>query len=124
MLRRKFVATGGLLICSGCSSDADQNAQTDSEFVITNERDSELEVSIRLKDGKSAFAVEGLVLDGGTTSRFTAGFVNVNGEDMSIVAKILNPQEATYEQKAIPMGVPQYRIRIHSDDINVIWAEK
>jgi hypothetical protein len=122
MFRRNFVATAGLLFCSGCLSDISQNRQSDSEFIITNERDSKLEVSIRLKDGNRAFAVEGFVLDEGETNRFTAGFVSVEGK-ISIAAKILSPQEMTYEQEEIPVGVPEYDIRIQSDSIDVVWAE-
>ena len=124
MIRRKFLALSGLSFCGGCLSDSKQGLQADSEFIVTNERDSELEVSIRLKDEESAFAVEGFIFDSGETDQFTAGLHNVDVEgDMSIAAKILSPQEATYEQGEIPVGVPQYNITIQSDGINVIWAE-
>jgi hypothetical protein len=42
---------------------------------------------------------------------------------MSIAVEILRPQERTYEENEIPVGVPEYDITIQSDDINVIWAE-
>jgi hypothetical protein len=124
MTRRKFLATVGLLLCGGCLSDSEQESPTDSEFIITNERDIELEVSIRLKDGESAFAVEGFVLDSGESGRFTAGLYNTSVEgNMSIVAKILSPQQTTYAQDEIPVGVPEYNISIQSDSISVTWAE-
>ena len=90
---------------------------------ITNERDNELGVSTRMKDGNRSFAVGDFVLDKGRTKEFTARFINM--EDvlaMSIAAKILSPQETTYEQEA-PVGVPVYDIRIQSDGIDVVWAE-
>ncbi len=124
MIRREFFATGGTLLFGGCLSNSERDPPEDSEFVVTSERNNELEVSIRLKDGESAFAVEGFVLDSGESDRFTAGSQNgdVEGE-MSIAAKIVSPQQATYEQSEIPVGVPEYNISIQSDDINVIWAE-
>ncbi len=122
MIRRSFLASGGLLLCCGCVSDSEQGSQADSKFTVTNERDTELDVSIRLMDGERAFAVDGFRLDDSETGRFTAGFSNVEG-DMSIAAKLLSPQEATYEQTGIPVGVPEYNISIQSDGINVIWAE-
>lgn len=124
MIRRKFLATCGLSFCGGCLSDSAQNLQADSKFIVTNKRDSELEVSIRLKDGESAFAVEGFVLASGETNQFAAGLHNVDaGNGMSIAAKILSPQEAIYEQEGIPVGVPEYNISIESDGITVTWAE-
>lgn len=119
MNRRKLLATGWLLVSSGCLSGPEQ----DSKFVIVNERDSELEVSIRLKDGESAFAVEGFVLDGGETNRFTAGVrgANVAG-DMAIAAKILSPQEATYEREEIPTTASEYEISIQPDSLDIAWA--
>jgi hypothetical protein len=105
-------------------SGSKQGSQSDSEFLVANERDSELEVSIRLKDGERAFAVEGFVLAGGETDQFTAGLHNADTEgDMSIAAKVLSPQKATYEQEGIPVGVPEYTINILSDSLDVIWVE-
>lgn len=124
MIRREFFTTGGALLFGGCLSSSERDSPEDSEFIVTNERTNEVEVSIRLKDGESAFAVEGFVLDSGASDRFTAGSQSgdVEGE-MSIAAKIISPQQATYEQSEIPVGVPEYNIIIQSDDINVIWAE-
>ena len=90
---------------------------------ITNERDNELGVSTRMKDGNRSFAVGDFVLDKGKTKEFTARFVNVEDVlSMSIAAKILSPQETTYEQGA-PFDVPVYDIRIQSDGIDIGWAE-
>ena len=100
-----------------------QDTKDDSALNITNERDNELGVSTRMKDGNRSFAVGDFVLDNGKTKEFTARFVNM--EDvlgMSIAAKILSPQKTTYEQEA-PVGVPVYDIRIQSDGIDVGWAE-
>jgi hypothetical protein len=120
MIRRKFLALSGLSLCSGCLSDSKDSQ--DSEFLITNERESGLDVSLRLKDGERGFAVEGFMLDSGETGRFTAGFVNV-AQNMTVVTKILSPQKATYQQKEIPGGAPEYNITIQSNGINVVWAE-
>jgi len=124
MIRREFIATGGILLFGGCLSSSEQDPPEDSEFIVTNERNNELEVSIRLKRGESAFAVEGFVLDSGESDQFTAGLHNADvEEEMSIAAKIISPRQTTYEQNGIPVGVPEYDISIQSDDINVIWAE-
>lgn len=124
MIRREFIVTGGILLFDGCLSNSEQNSSEDSEFIVTNERDNELEVSIRLKRGENAFAVEGFVLDSGESDRFTAGLHNAEmEEEMSIAAKIISPRQTTYEQNGIPVGVPEYDISIQSDDINVAWAE-
>jgi hypothetical protein len=101
-----------------------QDAKADSTLNITNERDNELEVSTRMKDGNRSFAVGDFVLDKGKTKEFTARFVNMEDvPGMSIAAKILSLQETTYEQEEIPVGVPEYDIRIQSDGIDVVWAE-
>ena len=100
-----------------------QDTKADSALNITNERDNELGVSTRMKDGNRSFAVGDFVLDNGKTKEFTARFVSM--EDvlgMSIAAKILSPEETTYEQEA-PVGAPVYDIRIQSDGIDVGWAE-
>ena len=100
-----------------------QDAKADSALNITNERDNELGVSTRMKDGNRSFAVGDFVLDKGKTKEFTARFVNVEDVlSMSIAAKILSPQETTYEQGA-PFAVPVYDIRIQSDGIDIGWAE-
>ena len=101
-----------------------QDAKADSALNITNERDNELEVSTRMKDGNRSFAVGDFVLDKGKTKEFTARFVNMQDVlGMSISVKVLSPQETTYEQKELPVGVPVYDIRIKSDGIDVTWAE-
>lgn len=120
MIRRKLLALSGLLLCGGCVSGSEDSE--DFTFFVTNERDSRLDVSIRLQDGERGFAVEGFVLESGETGRFTAGFVNVPRE-ITVVTKILNPREATYRQSEIPVGVPSYHINIQSNGINVVWAE-
>jgi hypothetical protein len=120
MIRRKFLAISGLLLCSGCLADSKDSK--DSEFLITNERDSRLDVSLRLLDGERGLAVEGFMLDSGETRRFTAGFVNV-AKNMTVVTRILSPQKATYQQKEIPVWAPEYDINIQSNGINVVWAE-
>ena len=101
-----------------------QDAKADSALNITNERDNELEVSTRMKDGNRSFAVGDFVLNEGKTKEFTARFVNMQDVlGMSISVKVLSPQETTYEQKELPVGVPVYDIRIKSDGIDVTWAE-
>lgn len=99
-----------------------KDTQPDDAFRITNQSDGELDISTRLEDGNRSFTIEEIVLDQGATKRFRAQFVNVEA-GMSIAVEILRPQERTYEQKEIPVGVPEYDITIQSDDINVIWAE-
>jgi len=100
-----------------------QDAKADSALNITTERDNELGVSTQMKDGNRSFAVGDFVLDKGKTKEFTARFVNVEDVlSMSIAAKILSPQETTYEQGA-PFAVPVYDIRIQSDGIDIGWAE-
>ena len=100
-----------------------QDAKADSALNITTERDNELGVSTQMKDGNRSFAVGDFVLDNGKTKEFTARFVNVEDVlSMSIAAKILSPQETTYEQGA-PFDVPVYDIRIQSDGIDIGWAE-
>ena len=124
MNRRRYIVTSGLLVCSGCVSDAEQEPPPASEFTVENTRDTEIDVSIQLKDGESAFAVEEFVLDPRGTARFTMAFHDLAvGRDMSLVVKILEPQEAAYEQEALPVGVPVYRITIQSDGVDVVWAE-
>lgn len=101
-----------------------QDAQADSAVNITDERDNDLEVSTRTKDGNRSFAVGDFVLDEGETTEFTARFVNMQDVlGMSISVTVLSPQATTYEQKELPVGVPGYAIRIESDGIDVIWAE-
>jgi hypothetical protein len=119
MIRRKFLAISGLFLSSGCLPELEDSK--DSEFLISNKRDSELDVSIRLKDGERGFAVEGFMLDSGETGQFAAGFVGV-AKNMTVVAKILSPQEATYQQKEIPVGIPEYDIRIQPNSISVVWV--
>jgi predicted component of type VI protein secretion system len=121
MFRRQFVATGGLLLCGGCLSGSGPASQADSTFVISNERDTELEVSVRLRDDENAFAVEGLTLAGGETARFEQP-VPDELSTMDIVAKIRNPETETYEQR-IRAGVPRYIVRIRPDGIEATWDE-
>jgi len=98
-----------------------QDAQADDVFSITNESDSELDVSTRLKDGERSFTIEAFTIGEEATKRFEAKFVD-GGLGMSIAVKILSPQKKTYE-KEVPVGVPVYDIIIQSDDIKVTWAE-
>ena len=99
-----------------------QDTQPDDAFHITNQSDGKLDVSTQLEDGNRSFTVEEIVLDQGATKRFRAQFVNVEA-GMSIAVEILRPQERTYEENEIPVGVPEYDIRIQSDGIDVVWAE-
>lgn len=99
-----------------------QDTQPDDAFRITNQSDGKLDVATELEDENRSFTVEEVVLDQGATKRFRAQFVNVEA-GMSIAVEILRPQERTYEENEIPVGVPEYDITIQSDDINVIWAE-
>ena len=123
-MRRELLGIGGMVLFSGCLTVPEQEPPRDSEFIVTNERDNELEVSIRLKQGDSAFAVEGFVLNSGESGRFTAELHSGDVEgNMSIAAKIISPRQRTYEQNGIPVGVSRYNISIQSHDINVVWAE-
>ena len=120
MFRRKFVATGGLLLCSGCLSDSTRDWQADSEFVVPNERDTELEVSVRLRDGESAFAVEAFILDAGETGKFEQSVPE--HPPVSVAAKIINPVEETYEQR-VRAGALEYTVQIRPDSVEATPAE-
>jgi len=119
MTRRKFLATVGALVCSGCLSSPRAGSQTDSTITITNRRNRQVELSVRFMDGESAFAVEGLELDVGETSQFEQA-VPETLPTMSVVVKILNPVQETYKQR-IRAGASKYTVQIQSDGIEVIW---
>jgi hypothetical protein len=120
MFRRTFVATGGLLLWSGCLSDSNQDWQDDAAFVVTNKRDTELDVSVRLTDGESAFAVEGFRLGAGETDEFEQSVPE--SQPMSVVVKIIDPVEETYEQR-IRVGAPRYTVQLQSDGIETTAVE-
>jgi hypothetical protein len=107
-------------LCSGCLSDPNQDWQADSEFAVTNERDNELEVSVRLRDGNSAFAVEGFILDDGETGTFEQSVPE--NPPVSVVAKLIDPVEETYEQR-IRAGAPEYTVQIRPDSVEATPAE-
>jgi hypothetical protein len=121
MHRRKFVATGGLLLCSGCLSDPYRESQEKSEFVVTNRSSNKIDLSLRLTNERGAFAVEGLVLESGDTGQFEQA-VPESLKTMNIVAKILDPVEKVYKHR-IRASVPEYIIQIQSDNMEVIWDE-
>ena len=111
MFRRRFISISGVLLFSGCIADSGRDWQPDSVFMITNERDNEIEVSVRLKDGQSAFAVEGLVLEGGETREFEQSIPE--NQPLSVATKIINPTNETYE-KSISEGAPTSPVPIQS----------
>jgi hypothetical protein len=120
MFRREILATGGLLLGSGCLADSYVDWQADAEFIITNERDNELEVSVRLKDGESAFAIEAFLLESGEMEKFEQSVPEI--PPLSVVAKIINPVEETYEQN-IRVGAPKYTVQIQSNSIETTSGE-
>jgi hypothetical protein len=122
MMRREFVLTGSVFLTglSGCLSD--QDAQQDSVIDVINQTDSELELSVRLHDGDSAFAVEGIVLASGEQTQFEQAITS-DTRTIRFVVKILDPIERTYEQEELPTGVPEYSVRVQSDGVDVVWAE-
>ena len=119
MTRRKFLTAVGMLVWSGCVSPSSPSSRTDSTITVTNRRNRQVEVSVRLMDGKSAFAVEGFELDAGETSQFDQALPETP-PTMNVVVKILEPVEKTYEQR-IRAGVSEYAVQIRSDGIEVIW---
>jgi hypothetical protein len=121
MFRRGFISISGVLLFSGCIADSGRDWQPDSVFMITNERDNEIEVSVRLKDGQSAFAVEGLVLEGGETREFEQSIPE--NQPLSVATKIINPTNETYE-KSISEGAPKYTVQIQSDSIEASAVTK
>ncbi len=121
MFRRRFISISGVLLFSGCITDSGRDWQPDSVFMITNERDNEIEVSVRLKDGQSAFAVEGLVLEGGETREFEQSIPE--NQPLSVATKIINPTKETYE-KSISVGASKYTVQIQSDSIEASAVTK
>ena len=121
-MRREFVLTGSAFLTglSGCLLD--QDAEQDSVIDVINQTDSELELSVRLHDGESAFAVEGIVLASGEQTQFEQAIPS-DTRTIRFVVKILDPIERTYEQEELPTGVPEYSVRVRSDGIYVVWAE-
>jgi len=53
--------------------------------------------------------------------QFTEQFPD-NNRDITIEVSVSMPQAATHEA-SVPSGVPEYRVRIQSSDIGVVWAE-
>jgi hypothetical protein len=99
-----------------------QDTEADDVFRLANETDNEINVSSQLEDGDRSFTLEGLMLKQGATMRFEAQFADVVA-NMSIAVEILSPDETTYKETGIPVGAPDYDITIQPDRINVIWAE-
>jgi hypothetical protein len=123
MNRREFltVASVGVGGTAGCLSPSEENSRSESILIVENQRDSEQEAVIRFEDGDIVLFEE--------TFRIAAGEQHRVEDDLSrgatqvdVFVDIRSSQEGTYEDTA-PGCVPEYRISLRSDGVNLVWAE-
>lgn len=111
----------GIASTAGCLSPSEGNTRTTSTLVVANERDRELELRIRFENGDIVLFADTLAIPAGESQRLEDD-LSRGATQVDVFVEFLRPQEGVYED-SVPGGVPEYRITIKSDDVDVVWAE-
>jgi len=121
--RRGFltVVSVGIGATAGCLSPSEGNARTESTLIIENQRDSEQEVVIRFEDGDIVLFEETFRLAAGEQHRVEDD-LSRGATQVDVFVDVRSSQEAIYED-TVPGGVPEYRVSLRSDGVDLVWAE-
>jgi len=123
MLRRTLLAGSAVVACSGsgCVSNSTLRSTSESTVVVTNAIDDTVEATLRFTIGAGAIGEATVDLAADEQQQFTEQFPD-GDRDITIEVSVSMPQAVTHEA-SVPSGVPEYRVRIQSSDIEVVWAE-
>jgi len=123
MLRRTLLASSAVVACSGsgCVSDSTPQSTNESTVVVTNAIDDAVEATVRFTTGAETIGEVTVDLAADEQQQFTEPFPD-NNRDITIEVSVSMPRAATHEV-SVPSDVPEYRVRIQSADIEVVWTE-
>jgi len=121
--RREFltVASVGVGGTAGCLSPSEENSRSESILIVENQRDSEQEAVIGFEDGDIVLFERTFMIAAGEQHRVEDD-LSRGATQVDVFVDVRSSQEDTYEDTA-PGGVPEYRISLRSDGVNLVWAE-
>ncbi|MFC7043941.1 hypothetical protein [Halonotius sp. GCM10025705] len=90
-------------------------------LIIENQRDSEQEAVIRFENGDIVLFEETFRLGAGEQDRVEED-LSRGATQIDVFVEVRNSQETIYED-TVPGGLPEYRVSLYSDRVDLVWAE-